>query len=162
MKTHTPRVLLLAGLFAVSAFAAYEAGSFAYTKRLETKLLVEPTPTSEATGKIAFAHKVKVEQVRGAWLRVSEGPLSGWVFAGNLTDTKPDEGSKLDGVALMASKTTATAAARPLDDEVVKYAEQRNLGDARGDLEWMQKAGAEITSEDVDHFLQEKKKGEFQ
>ncbi len=162
MKTHTPRVLLLAGLFAVSAFAAYEAGSFAYTKRLETKLLAEPKPLADVSGKIAFAHKVKVEQVQGTWLRVSEGAVSGWVFSGNLTDTKPDEGAKLDGVAMLASKTTATAAARPLDDEVVKYAEQRNLGDARADLEWMQKEGAEITSEDVDHFLQEQKKGEFQ
>lgn len=162
MKTHTPRVLLLAGLLAGSAFAAFEAGSFAYTKRLETKLLAEPKPTAAEAGKIAFAHKVKVEQVQGAWLRVSEGPVSGWVFNGNLTDAKPDEGSKLDGVALLASKTTATAAARPLDDEVVKYAEQRNLKDARVDLEWMQKIGTEITSDDVDHFLQENKKGEFQ
>jgi len=162
MKTTLPRVLLLAGLCAVSAFAAFEAGSFAYTKRLETKLLAEPKPLAEVSGKVAFAHKVKVEQVQGAWLRVSEGPVSGWVFGGNLTDAKPDETSKLDGVALMASNTTATAAARPLDDEVVKYAEQRNLGDARADLEWMQKTGTEITTEDVDQFLQEKKKGEFQ
>ena len=67
-----------------------------------------------------------------------------------------------DWTASSSRKGYRETAARPLDDEVVKYAEQRNLGDARGDLEWMQKAGAEITSEDVDHFLQEKKKGEFQ
>ena len=162
MKKPIPRVLLLAGLCAVSAFAAFEAGTFAYTKRLETKLLAEPKPLAESAGTIAFAHKVKVEQVQGNWVRVSEGKAVGWVFAGNLTDTKPDEGSKLDGVALMASKTTATAAARPLDEAVVKYAEQRNLNDARADLEWMQQAGTEITTEDVDQFLQEQKKGEFQ
>jgi len=162
MKKSLPRVLLLAGLFAVSAFAAFEAGSITYTKRLETKLLAEPKPTAESSGTIAFAHQVKVEQVQGAWLRVSEGDVSGWVFAGNLSATKPDEGARLDGVALLASKTTATAAARPLDDAVVQYAAQRNFGDARADLEWMQAACAEITDATVDEFLQEQKKGEFQ
>jgi hypothetical protein len=162
MKKSLPRILLLAGFLVASAYAAYEAGGFAYAKRLETKLLAEPKPFAEATGGIAFGHKVKIEEVQGAWLRVSEGAMSGWVFNGNLSPTKPDEGAKLDGVALLASKTTATAAARPLDEAVVKYAEQRNLNDARADLEWMQSTSQEITTENVDQYLQEKKKGEFQ
>jgi SH3-like domain-containing protein len=162
MKTPIPRLLLLAGFLAASAYAAFEAGSFAYTKKLETTLLAEPKPLAEPAGKIAQGHKVKVEEVKGAWLRVSEGPVAGWVYAGNLAATKPDESNKFDGVALLASKTTATAAARPLDDAVVEYATQRNLGDARGDLEWMMASCAEITEETVDQFLQEQKKGEYQ
>ena len=162
MKTPLPRLLLLAGFLVVSAYAAFEAGSFAYTKKLETTLLAEPKPLAEPAGKIALGHQVKVEEVKGAWLRVSEGPVSGWVYSGNLSATKPDESSKFDGVAMLASKTTATAAARPLDDAVVEYAAQRNLGDARGDLEWMMASCAEITEENVDEFLQEQKKGEYQ
>lgn len=162
MKMPRPRLLLLAGLCAGSAFAAYEAGTFAYTKRVETNLLAEPKPLAASAGKIAFAHKVKIEEVQGPWLRVSEGPASGWVFVGNLSATKPAEGVGLDGLGLTASKTTATAAARPLDEAVVKYAEQRDLGKAREDLEWMQHACAAIAAADVDAFLQEKKKGEYQ
>jgi len=162
MKTSRTRLLLLAGLLVVSASAAFQAGSVAYTKKLETTLLAEPKPSAETTGTIALGHPVKVEEVKGAWLRVSEGAVTGWVYAGNLSETKPDESSKFDGVALMASKTTATAAARPLDDAVVQYASQRNLGDARGDLEWMMQTCTEITEENVTEFLQEKKKGEFQ
>jgi len=162
MKKHPSRLLLLAGLLAVSAFAAFEAGSFAYTKRVETKLLAEPKPLAEASGKLAFAHKVKVEEVQGSWLRVSEGDVSGWVFAGNLAAAMPDEGAKLDNVSFMASKTTASAATRGLDEDVVKYAQQRNLPNAQADLQWLQDTAAGITEADVDAFLQESKKGEFQ
>ena len=162
MKTPLPRLLLLAGLLVASASAAFQAGSVAYTKKLETPLLAEPKPLAEPTGKIALGHEVKVEEVKGAWLRVSEGAVTGWVYAGNLSETKPDESSKFDGVAALASKTTATAAARPLDEAVVQYADQRKLGDARGDLEWMMVTCGEITEETVTEFLQEQKKGEFQ
>lgn len=162
MKKPIPRLLLLAGLFAVSAFAAFEAGTFAYTKHLETKLLAEPKPLADPSGQLAFGRKVKIEQVQGAWLRVSEGAVSGWVFRGNLSVTAPDEGAKLDNAAWLASKTTATAAARPLDDTVIKYAEQRDLNQAREDLEWMQQASAEVTEEMVAQFLQDSRKGEYQ
>jgi hypothetical protein len=162
MKLHPPRLLLCAGLFAASAFAAFEAGTFAYTKRVETKLLAEPKPLAESSGKLAFARKVKVEEVQGSWLRVSEGEVSGWVFSGNLSATAPDENAKLDNVSFMASKTTASAATRGLEEDVVKYAQQRNLPNAQADLQWLQDTAAGITEADVDAFLQESKKGEFQ
>lgn len=161
MKKPTPLAVLLTGLLAVSALLAYEAGGIAYTKRAETTLLAEPKPLAAAAGKLAFGRKVKIDQVQGAWLHVSDGPVSGWVFNGNLTDTKPAEGKGLD-VPLLASKTTATAAARPLTDATLEYAKQRNLGDAQGDLEWMVAEARAITPEDVDAFLIEHKKGEYQ
>jgi hypothetical protein len=162
MKKHPPRLLVLAGLLTVSAFAAFEAGSFAYTKRVETKLYAEPKVLAASSGKLAFARKVKVDQVQGSWLHVSEGDVSGWVFSGNLSATMPDEGAKLDNVSFLASKTTASAATRGLDEDVVKYAAQRNLHTAQADLEWLQASAAEITEADVDGFLQESKKGEYQ
>lgn len=158
----TLRLLLLAGFSTVAAYAAYQAGGVAYTKKLETPLLAEPKPLASPAGKLALGVKVKVEQVQGAWVRVASDATAGWVFGGNLSETQPDEGAKLDGVAFMASKTTATAATRGLDEDVVKYAEQRNLPNARADLEWLQATAAGISEADVDAFLQEAKKGEYQ
>lgn len=164
MKKHTSTAVLMAVLFTASALFAYEAGGFAYTKRVETKLLAEPKPLAEATGQLAFGKQVKVEEVQGAWLRVSDGPLSGWVFAGNLTDTKPVEvKGLLDDAPIAASKTSATAAARPLDEAALKYASgQQNLASARDDLEWLIAACSAVTHEDVETYLQTNKKGEYQ
>ena len=162
MKTPARSAALLAALLCATALLAYEAGGFAYTKRVETKLLAEPKPLAAAAAKLAYGRKVKVEQVQGAWLRVSDGPNSGWVFGGNLAATMPAEGKGLDGVPLLASETTATAAARPLTPAAVEYASQKDLSAAREDLEWLIAECHALTPEEVEAFLQEKKKGEFQ
>ena len=162
MKTPARSAALLAILLCSTALLAYEAGGLAYTKRVETKLLAEPKSFAEVAGRVSFGRKMKVEQVQGAWLRVSDGPVSGWVFAGNLSATAPSEGKGLDGLPLAASETTATAAARPLTPASVEYATRRNLTGAREDLDWLLTECQAITSEDVESFLQEKKKGEFQ
>jgi hypothetical protein len=162
MKPPLRFAALLVGLTGATALFAYEAGGFAYTKRVETKLLAEPKPLAAAAGTLAFGHKVKIEQVQGAWLRISEGAATGWVFAGNLSAIKPDESKGLDGVPLLASQTTATAAARPLTPAAAEYATRRNLTAAREDLDWLLTECHAITPEDVEAFLQEKKKGEFQ
>ncbi len=162
MKKPTPLAVLCLGLLASSALLAFEAGGVAYTKRVETKLLAEPKPLAEASGKLAFGKKVKVEQVQGAWLRVSDGPVSGWVFGGNLSDVKPEEGKGLDMGPLFASKTTATAAARPLTDAAIAYAKEKNLGEAQADLEWMTEQAKAVTPEEIEAYLQAHKKGEYQ
>lgn len=162
MKKSLRPAALLAAWLAASALLAFEAGSVAYTKRVETKLLAEPKPLADVAGKLAFARKVKVEEVSGVWLRVSDGPVSGWVFGGNLTSTKPAEGKGLDGVTLLASKTTATAAARPLSDAANAYATERNLGESQGDLEWVVAQAKDLTDDEVTVYLQENKKGDFQ
>ncbi len=104
--------LLLAS--AATAGAALTAGSTAYTKRFETNLLAEPQALAPVSGKVRFASKLKVKEIRGAWLRVSDGTTTGWVFAGNIAESKPDDIKGTDGMGLAASSTTATAAARPL------------------------------------------------
>jgi hypothetical protein len=147
---------------AVTASAALTAGSTAYTKRFETNLLAEPQPLATVNGKVRFASKLKVKEIRGAWLRVSDGNTTGWVFAGNIAETKPDDSSGADKLGLSASTTTATAAARPLTPAASDYADRRNLGEARSDLNWLDAECHKITSDDVNHFLQEKRKGEFQ
>lgn len=152
--------LLLAG--AAATAAAFSPGGTAYTKRFKTTLLAEPSPLAAAAGEAAFAHKFTVKEVRGQWLRVSDGSTKGWIFAGNVSDTKPADVKGLDGLPLAASQTTATAAARPLTPAANDYANRRNLADARGDLDWLNAQCHQLTAEDVEHFLAEKKKGEYQ
>ena len=147
---------------AVCAEAAFSAGGVAYTKRYKTTLLSEPSPQAKPAGDLAFARKVKIDQVQGNWLRISDGSTSGWVFQGSLTETKPDESKGLDGAPLLASNTTATAAARPLTPAAEEYSQRRNLGDAGGDVNWLLTECSKITAKDVDAFLQAQKKGEYQ
>lgn len=162
MKPSARSAALLAGLLCATALLAYEAGGLAYTKRVETKLLAEPKPLAGAVGKLAYGRKVKVAEVRGSWLRVSEGSATGWVFAGNLSATAPNEAKGLDGLPVAASETTATAAARPLTPAAAEYASRRNLAAAREDLDWLLTECQAVTPEDVEAYLQENKMGEFQ
>jgi len=164
MKPHsTPRLALVAMLLATASAleAAFAAGGTAYTKRRETTLLAEPAPLAAPTGKLAFGRKLAIAEARGLWLRVSDGPAAGWVFAGNLSATKPAEGKGLDGLGLDASTTTVTAAARPLTPAALEYAARNNLVNARADLDWLLEQRATFTAEVLQEFLQAQKKGEF-
>jgi len=147
---------------AAVAQAAFTAGSTAYTKRFKTVLLAEPSPLAAPAGEVAFARKLTVKEVHGNWLRVTDGSAKGWVFVGNISDTKPADIKGTDGLAVAASQTTATAAARPLTPAANDYADRRNLGDARRDLNWLNQECHAVTAADVEKFLQEKKKGEYQ
>lgn len=165
MKTLTPavvRLVVLSGALGASGLLAYEAGGTAFTKRVETTLLSEPRPTAEAAGKLAYGRKVKIEEVQGSWLRISDGPAAGWVFSGNISETKPNETKSVDALNVLAGKTTATAAARPLTPATNEYATRRKLTDAYEDLNWMFEQCKSYTSEEVEAFLQENKKGEYQ
>ncbi len=165
MKTSAlPRLGSAALLLAtgVSLEAALSAGGTAYTKKYETNLLAEPAPLAAVTGKVGFGRAVKLQEARGAWFKIADGGSAGWVFAGNLSETKPAEGKGLDGLGLSASNTTATAAARPLTPAANDYATQHNLGNAREDLNWLLAQCSAITPARVDAFLKEQKKGEYQ
>lgn len=155
-----PAVLLLAAV--AVAEAALTAGGTAYTKRYKTTLLAEPSPLAKPTGELALGRKLKIVELRGSWLRVSDGPNGGWVFAGSLSDTKPEEIKGSDGNVLLASATTATAANRPLGPEAEAYADRRNLGAARDDLNWLLAQSKSVTPADVEAYLKAQKKGEFQ
>ncbi|MDB6094229.1 MAG: hypothetical protein JWM32_1791 [Verrucomicrobia bacterium] len=158
---------LCAGLVALCAGvpalpAAFTAGAVAYTKRVETVLLSEPKMLASPVTRLAYAKKLKVESVQGAWVKVSEGKNSGWIFGGNLSDEKPSEAKGLDGLSLGASKTSATAAARPLTEAGEAYAKRQNLGNASGDIEWMTQQCHDLSDQELERFLEEQKKGEYQ
>jgi len=160
-----PAPLLWPALFvlaAVSVEAALAAGGLAYTKRFKTILLAEPSPLAAPAGELDPGRKLAVNEVRGRWLRVSDGPATGWVFSGNVAETKPEEAKGADGLPLAASQTTATAAARPLTPAAAEYATRRNLEDAREDLAWLLEECKAFTPEEVAAFMQAQKKGEYQ
>lgn len=154
-----PLALLLSATVCLSA--ALTTGGTAYTKRLKTKLLAEPKPTAEATGEVGFSKELKISTVQGPWLQVSGESASGWVFNGNVSATKPSVGTGTDGLPLVATETSASAAARPLDEVVNDYANRHGLGNARADMDWLMEQAKLITEEDVDAFLKEHKKGEY-
>lgn len=162
MKPTLPILMAVSSLAATAALGAFTRGGQAYTKRVETILRSEPRSLAEPTGKIGYARAVKIEELRGPWLRVSEGGQSGWVFGGNLAEEKPSEERGLDGLPIEASKTTATAAARPLAPATKEFAERKGSTDASSDLEWLAGQAAATTAEDVQAFLESEKKGEFQ
>jgi hypothetical protein len=167
MNTKLPlRGVLLTSLGAVlpiAVLAAFKAGGVAYTKRPETALLTEPSPLAAPAARVGYARELKVEELRGLWLRVSDGQgAAGWVFSGNVAEEKPAEVRGLDGLPLAASETSATAAARPLAPAAVAYGQRRGLQAASADLTWLEQASDAITRDKVEAFLKEQKKGEFQ
>jgi uncharacterized protein YgiM (DUF1202 family) len=155
-----PAALLLA--VGIPLGAAISTGGTAYTKKFETNLLAEPSPLAAVTGTVAFGRAVKVNEARGAWFKVADGAKAGWVFSGNLAETKPDQGKGLTGQGLAASQTSATAAARPLTSTGEAYATRRNLGEAREDLNWLISRSHSVKPADVEAFMKEQKKGEYQ
>lgn len=163
MKTRSRS--LIAALTCATApavmLAAFAVNGVAFTKRPETALLAEPQPLAESTARLEYAQELKIQEVKGPWLRVTDGKTSGWVFAGNLAEEKPSDVRGLDGLPLAASETTATTAARPLIPAAEEYSTRRGLAKAAEDLTWLTHQHAAITPADVKAFLQEQKKGEF-
>lgn len=142
--------------------AAFAPGGSAYTKRTETALLAEPQMLAPPVARIGYGRQLKVEAVKGAWVRVSQGTNNGWVFGGNLADEKPSEKEGLDGIPFAASETTAAAAARPLLPASEQYAARHTLARPADDIKWLKQQQVKISPEDVQTFLREQKKGEFQ
>ena len=163
MKTRSfaLKVALLCATPPALLLAAFTVGGAAYTKRPETVLLPEPQPLAEPSAKLGYAQTLTIQEIRGQWLRVTDGKANGWVFAGNVAEEKPSEVKGLDGLPLEASETTATSAARPLIPAAEDYSTRRGLGNAAADLTWLNQQQAAITPADVKAFLIEQKKGEF-
>lgn len=163
MKTRSLALLAVITGASVPAalLAAFAVGGTAFTKRPETTLLAEPQPFAEPAARLGYAQSLNIQEVRGAWLRVTDGKSAGWVFGGNLAEEKPSEVRGLDGLPVEASETTATTAARPLIPAAEEYSARRGLTKAADDLTWLNQQSAAITPADVKAFLTEQKKGEF-
>jgi hypothetical protein len=154
-----PLLLVLAA--AASVQAALVIGGTAYSKRFETKLLAEPSPLAAVATKIGLGLKLDILETKGAWLRVKAPTGAGWVFSGNVSETKLEEVTGTGDTVVTANRTTATAAVRGLSDVGTKYAARRNLHSAQEDMDWMLDQSDHVTPADVEKFLQDQKKGEY-
>jgi hypothetical protein len=153
--------VLLGAVLPGAAYAAFTKGGTAYTKRVETPLLAEPSALATPVTKVAYARTLKIEDIKGSWVKVNDSSKSGWVFAGNLAEEKPDDNQGLDGLPIQAASTTATAAARPLTPAALEYATRRGMGSAEGDIKWLRETADAITTSQAIAYLKEQKRGEF-
>ena len=147
---------------AIACIAALEKGGKAFSKRNETPLLTEPSPLATPAGNVGFAEELAIEEVRGRWLRVKGKKISGWIFDGNVADEKPSQAPPAGLTTVSASDTDTVAAARPLDQAAKDYASRVGAGTASADLEWLDALASNLKAADVDAYLRENKKGEFQ
>jgi hypothetical protein len=155
-------------LFLVCAFCAFltvgfDVGKTAFTKRYETGLLKDPQPLAESVATLPFAAGVKILQLQGKWAQVSsDSGDQGWIYLGNLSEEKPAQDHSIQGLQTSASATTASVAARPLDNVTSQYDEQEGLGQAAADVKWLEKQSDAISNSVVVEYLKTNKKGEYQ
>ena len=144
----------------VTSTAALAPGGAAFTKRADVSLLAAPQMGAQQLGRLGYAQKVSINEVRGSWANVSAG-ANGWVFGGNLSDTAPADTQGFDGLPISAANTTASAAARPLAADTEQYAGRRGLNSAVSDLSWLTQKSAVLPNQ-LQDFLKTNKKGEYQ
>lgn len=149
-------------LLCMTLGVGFDAGKTAYTKHLQTPLLKEPQPLAESVSTLPMATGVKIIALQGNWARVSSGSVGGWIYLGNLAEKKPAVDHSIQGLQLAAGQTTASVAARPLDNVTAQYDSQEGLGDAANDVQWLETQSDAISSTNVIDYLKANKKGEFQ
>jgi hypothetical protein len=154
--------LIIAGCLCAMLGGAFESGKTAFTTHYETALLEEPQPLAKTVAALPFAASVNITALQGRWAQVSSGSSSGWIYLGNLAEEKPVENNSVQGLQTSASATTASVAARPLDDVTSQYDEQEGLGKAVDDVKWLESQSEKITGADVTAYLKANKKGEYQ
>jgi hypothetical protein len=153
---------LIACALCATLTLGFESGKVAFTKHYQTDLLMDPQPLAEAVATIPFATEVQISQLQGKWANVTAGTNAGWIYLGNLAEEKPSEDSGIAGLQTSASATTASVAARPLDNVTSQYANQEGLGAAAADVRWLESESDRIGTNAVMGFLKRNRKGEFQ
>jgi len=151
----------LAALALLAGLAAIEKGGTVYSKRNETSLRAEPSALAAPAGKAAFAESLKIEEIRGSWLRVKATKAAGWVFTGNVAEEKPTLAPPAGLTTVSASETDTVAAARPLAPAAEGFADRHDADQARADVEWIDAESARVKGEDVDGYLRDNQKGEY-
>jgi hypothetical protein len=153
---------LFACVICATLCGGFEAGKTVYTTHYETALLEEPQPLAKSVATLPFAASVNITSLQGHWAQVTSTNGSGWIYLGNLAEEKPFENNSIQGLQTSASATTASVAARPLDNVTSQYDEQVGLGRAADDVKWLESQSDAISNSVVIDYLQDNKKGEYQ
>jgi|GEM_PF-1241804 len=140
----------------------FEAGKPAFTKRYETAVLKDPQPMAESIATLPYAAEVKVTGLQGKWANVSTTNGAGWIYLGNLAEEKPAADHSVDWLRASANETTASVAARPLDEVTKEYAGQKGMTSAADDLQWLQAQSDKLDKKTVTDYLKASRKGEYQ
>ena len=143
--------LFFAGLLCATLGGGFDAGNTVFTKRYETDLLTNPQPLAGTVATLPFAASVTIVSLQGKWANVSTTNGMGWVYLGNLADEKPAEDNSIQGLQTSASATTASVAARPLDNVTAQYVQQEGLGQAAADMRWLERQSSAIGKAAVTH-----------
>jgi hypothetical protein len=159
-----PRIVPFLFVCAICAALSvgFEAGKTAFTTHYETALLEEPQPLAKSVATLPFAASVNITSLQGRWAQVSCTNGSGWIYLGNLVEEKPVENNSIRGLQTSASATTASVAARPLDNVTSQYDNQEGLGKASDDLKWLESQSGAVSNAVVVTYLKTNKKGEYQ
>jgi hypothetical protein len=161
MKIKTVPFLFACAICATLS-VGFDAGKTAFTTHYETALLEEPQPLAKSLATLPFATGVNITTLQGHWAQVSSTNGSGWIYLGNLAENKPTENNSVQGLQTSASATTASVAARPLDNVTSQYDDQEGLGKAADDMKWLESQSDAISNAVVVDYLQKNKKGEYQ
>ena len=140
---------------------AFDKGDTAFSKRNETKLLAEPKPLAEAAGSVGFAEPLKIEEIRGPWLRVKTKKATGWIFQGNVAASKPSLAPAAGLTTVSASETDTVAAGRGIAPAAEGFAARHGAAAAQADLEWLDAESDKADGESVDAFLRDNQLGEY-
>lgn len=154
--------MLIAGLLCATLGGGFEAGKTVFTKRYSTDLLSDPQPLAGTVATLPFAASVKIISLQGKWANVSATNGTGWIYLGNLSDEKPAEDHSINGLQTSASATTASVAARPLDNVTTQYVRQEGLDQAAADMRWLEHQSDNIGNAAVASYLKANKKGPYQ
>jgi len=154
--------LLIAGLLAATLVVGFETGKTAFTKRYETAVLKDPQPMADTIATLPFSTKVKIGVLQGKWAAITTTNGPGWVYVGNLSEEKPFEDKSVSGLRASAGETTASVAARPLDDVTKDYANQKGLNASADDVLWLEALSDKVDDKAVTEYLKANKKGEYQ
>jgi hypothetical protein len=162
------RIAYLVGIAALACATVLLAGSEAlkkgqkvWSKHHETGLLAEPSPLAGAQATVGFAEKLKILEVRGAWLRVRGDGDEGWVFEGNVATDKPGLPPAAALTMLDASQTDTVAAARPLAPAAADYAARHGATSAQADIDWIDAEAARLPADEVLAYMSANRKGEY-
>ncbi|MEK7487649.1 MAG: hypothetical protein AABZ60_25240 [Planctomycetota bacterium] len=166
--------LLLGGVFLLNSLSADE---LMFVKTKSANLKDKPRGTAKDVAKLPFKAKVNITKKDNLWREVNFEGKSGWILKTCLSAEEPPEDPSLtakDGSRYSSEDVDAQSAVRGVSPTASKFADANGISQIHRDyLDYHQsfvisdrvldRPGTKnpITEEDLNHFLEEGKIGEY-